>query len=163
MKGIIEISELGKIEKNKKIVVVGGCFDILHLGHVTFLEKAKKKGEVLVVLLESDEKIKKIKGEKRPINNQENRARVLASLKTVDWVVKLPEMKNDKDYVDLLREIRPEAVAISGGDENKKRKQEETEKLGIKLIEVSKRIPFHSTSRIIEILENDNEQNRQNS
>ena len=68
----------------KNIVLVGGCFDIVHLGHLIFLEKAKAKGDILIVLLESDENIRKNKGQNRPINNQEDRALFLSKLKMVD-------------------------------------------------------------------------------
>ena len=64
-----------------KIVLVGGCFDILHLGHVVFLEKAKKEGDVLVVLLESDEKVRFLKGKGRPVHTQSERAEILSALK----------------------------------------------------------------------------------
>ena len=117
MSGIIEINQLDKLKDKEEIVLVGGCFDILHLGHITFLEEAKKLGKTLVILLESDETIKRLKGENRPINRQTDRAEMLTKLKTVDYVVMLPELKNNQDYIDLIKKINPKIIAISGGDE----------------------------------------------
>ena len=103
MKKIIELESITGIIKelkqnNKSIVLVGGCFDILHKGHIAFLEKAKGYGEVLIVILESDETLKHIKGEKRPINNQKKRAENLAGLKAVSFVLRIPHLSNNQDY-----------------------------------------------------------------
>jgi len=144
------------LEKKKdKIVLVGGCFDVLHLGHVVFLEKAKKLGDKLVVLLESDESIKKEKGNNRPINNQENRAKMLMSLKVVDEVIKLPEMKTDEEYVALIKKISPSIIAITDGDKRILQKREQAKIVGAKLVVVTKLIPQQSTSRVIEIITQD--------
>jgi len=134
----------------KKIVLVGGCFDIVHLGHLTFLEKAKAEGEILIVLLESDENIRKNKGEGRPINNQEDRAKFLTKLKMVDYVIKLPEMKNDEEYFKIINKIKPNVIAVSEKDINLIKKKEQARKIGAKLVEVTKIIPQQSTSKIIE-------------
>ena len=145
-----------KLEKKKnKVVLVGGCFDVLHLGHVLFLEKAKKLGDKLVVMLESDENIKKDKGNNRPINNQKNRAKMLMSLKVVDEVIKLPEMKNDKEYFDLIKKISPSVIAITDGDKRILQKKEQANLVGAKLVKVTKLIPHQSTSRVIEIITQD--------
>src|SRR3989344_8872455 len=80
-------------EQGKRIVLVGGCFDILHLGHIKFLESAKKLGDCLFVLLENDESVLRLKGKDRPINNQTERAQDLSSLSIVDYVVLLSPMK----------------------------------------------------------------------
>jgi len=135
---------------NKKIVLVGGCFDVMHLGHLIFLEKAKLEGDILVVLLESDENIKKKKGKKRPINNQENRAEFLTKLKIVDYVIKLPEMKKDKEYWQIIEKIKPKVIAVSENDTNLDKKKNIAKKIGAKLVEVTKIIPQQSTSKIIE-------------
>ena len=141
--------------KNNKIVLVGGCFDVLHLGHVIFLEKAKKLGDKLIVLLESDENIKKEKGNNRPINNQENRAKMLMSLKVVDKVINLPEMKTDEEYVVLIKKISPSIIAITDGDKRLIQKKEQAKIIGAKLVVVTKLIPQQSTSRVIEIITQD--------
>ena len=136
--------------KDKKIVLVGGCFDIVHLGHLIFLEKAKAKGDILIVLLESDENIRKNKGQNRPINNQDDRAVFLTKLKMVDYVIKLPEMKNDEEYFKIINKIKPKIIAVSEKDINLVKKKEQAQKIGAKLIEVTKIIPQRSTSKIIE-------------
>lgn len=141
--------------KKNKIVLVGGCFDVLHLGHVIFLEKAKKLGNKLVVLLESDENIKKDKGNNRPINNQENRAKMLMSLKVVDQVISLPEMKTDEEYFDLIKKIKPSVIAVTDGDKRFLQKKEQAKIVGAKLVKVIKLIPHQSTSRVIEIITQD--------
>lgn len=155
MKQVIEINkieELVKYNLGKTIVLVGGCFDILHLGHITFLEKAKEKGDILIVLLESDFNIKNNKGQNRPVNNQENRAVFLSKLKMVDYIVKLPEMKNDQDYFEIINKIKPQIIAVSEEDKNLTKKKNQAKKVGAKLIKVTKPIPYQSTSRIIEII-----------
>jgi len=138
--------------RSLKIVLVGGCFDIVHLGHIKFLEKAKEKGDILIVLLESDENIRKIKGQNRPINNQENRAKFLINLKMVDYVINLPEMKNDEDYLELIKKIKPTVIAVSEGDENIEKKKMQAEKVGAKLVKVTNLVKQQSTSKIIEVI-----------
>ncbi|HPT66078.1 MAG TPA: adenylyltransferase/cytidyltransferase family protein [Candidatus Woesebacteria bacterium] len=138
--------------KKEKIVLVGGCFDILHLGHVIFLEKAKALGDKLIILLESDKNIFENKGKNRPINNQKNRATFLSKLRMVDEVVKLPYMKSDDDYWKLIKEIKPDIIAISENDKNLDKKKRQAEEIGAKLVKVTKIIPHQSTSRIIEII-----------
>lgn len=95
--------------QGKKIVTCNGCFDILHTGHIKFLEEAKKQGDILVVGLNSDSSVKSIKGEKRPINTEENRAIVLAALSLVDYVV----IFSEKDPRNLLEIIKPD-VHVNG-------------------------------------------------
>ena len=141
-----------KKEKENKTVLVGGCFDILHLGHIIFLKKAKNLGEKLVVLLESDQNIKKNKGNNRPINNQENRAKILESLRMVDQVIKLPEMKTDDEYLKIIKKIKPTIIAVSEHDKNLINKKNQAKLVGAKLVKVTKLIPHQSTSRIIEII-----------
>lgn len=98
-------------EENKKVVFTNGCFDILHSGHVDYLTKAKELGDVLVVGLNSDVSIKKIKGEKRPIVTGENRAIILAALKPVDYVVFFDE----ETPAALIDEIIPD-ILVKGAD-----------------------------------------------
>lgn len=143
--------------KNKKngIVLVGGCFDVLHLGHVIFLEKAKKLGDKLIVLLESDENIRKNKGTSRPINNQRNRAKMLMSLKVVDKVIKLPEMKTGDEYLTLIKKIKPAVIAVTDGDKMIDQKREQSKIVGAKIVKVTKQVPCQSTSRIVEIITQD--------
>lgn len=105
--------EILKEEKRKGKVVVftNGCFDVIHAGHVDYLEKAKKLGDILVVGLNSDYSVRRIKGEKRPIIPQEMRAKVLSSLKPVDYIVIFEEDTPAK----LIEAIKPD-VLVKGGD-----------------------------------------------
>jgi len=137
-------------KEGKKLVVVGGSFDILHVWHIIFLTKAKKKGEVLMVWLESDEHIKRMKGENRPINKQADRAKLLSSLRMVDMVVCLPDMKSNEDYNDLVMNLKPAVIAISSDDKFKKIKSEQAKKVGGKLVVVTKRILGYSSSGVVE-------------
>lgn len=98
-------------ERGKKIVFTNGCFDILHLGHVKYLEKAKSFGDVLIVGVNADASVKRLKGAERPINSEYDRAYLLASLSAVDFVVIFEE---DTPY-NLIEEIRP-SILVKGGD-----------------------------------------------
>ena len=132
----------------KKIVLVGGCFDVLHPGHVIFLEKAKKAGDKLVVLLESDERVKKLKGIKRPVHNQKERAEVLLALKSVDQVVMLSYTEDEKDYDEIILKIKPDIIALTKGVDNSHHIRS-ARKVGAKIKYVTNIIGNHSTSRIL--------------
>ena len=108
-----EIETLSKKfhEQGKKIVFTNGCFDILHAGHVKYLEVAKSYGDILIVGLNSDNSVKKLKGSNRPINNQDDRAYILASLESVDYVVIFEE---ETPY-ELIKLIIPHTL-VKGGD-----------------------------------------------
>lgn len=131
------------------IVLVGGCFDVLHPGHVIFLEKAKRYGDKLVVLLESDEKVKKLKGIKRPVHNQKERAKVLMALRSVDLVIPLPFMETAKEYDDLILKIKPDVICATKGHPSAHHYQRTAKLSGAKLKYVTKMIGNHSTSRIL--------------
>ena len=144
-----------KKNNHEIIVLVGGCFDILHLGHILFLEKAKKLGDKLIVLLESDKRIKEKKGKNRPINSQKNRALILSKLKVVDEIIKLPYLKSDEDYLQIVKKIKPDFIAVSEGDENLAQKKRQAKLTRSKIVKVTKLIPYQSTSRVIEIISQD--------
>lgn len=95
----------------KKIVFTNGCFDILHVGHVRYLKQAKALGDALIVGLNSDESVAKIKGEGRPIIAQDERAEVVSALSCVDCVVLFDESRPDS----IIGELRPD-VHVKGGD-----------------------------------------------
>ena len=97
--------------QNLKIVFTNGCFDIIHRGHVEYLNKAKKLGDILIVGINSDKSIKKIKGNKRPIIPLYSRAYVLDNLKAVDFVVPFDE----ETPIELIKIIKPD-VHVKGGD-----------------------------------------------
>ncbi|MGM0624201.1 MAG: D-glycero-beta-D-manno-heptose-7-phosphate kinase [Campylobacterota bacterium] len=113
MKTFSEIKTLCKNlrSRGKKIVFTNGCFDLLHVGHVKYLEAAKENGDVLIVGLNSDSSVAKLKGDDRPINNQYDRAYLLASLEVVDYVVVFEE---DTPY-ELIKIVEPDLL-VKGGD-----------------------------------------------
>ncbi|MBC7754142.1 MAG: D-glycero-beta-D-manno-heptose 1-phosphate adenylyltransferase [Moraxellaceae bacterium] len=97
--------------QNKKIVFTNGCFDLLHIGHIRYLEEAAALGDVLIVGINSDSSVKKIKGPTRPIQNENDRAEILASLKAVDHTVIFTE---DTPY-NLISRVLPD-ILVKGGD-----------------------------------------------
>ncbi len=99
--------------KNKglKIVATNGCFDILHIGHIRNLQKAKTMGDTLIVGVNSDSSVKKLKGEDRPLNNENNRAEVLAALSCVDIVT----IFNNLTAEQFLEQVKPN-IYIKGGE-----------------------------------------------
>ncbi len=107
---LIEIRERLKKE-GKKVVFTNGCFDIIHAGHVDYLTKAKSFGDVLIVGLNSDESVKKIKGKKRPIIPEQERAFILYNLKPVDYVV----LFDEETPADLIGKLIPDYL-VKGSD-----------------------------------------------
>ena len=97
--------------EGKKIVFTNGCFDILHRGHVTYLNEARKLGDLLVLGVNSDASVKRLKGPERPINNEEDRAYVLSQLKAVDFV----EIFTEDTPLNLILKVKPK-VLVKGGD-----------------------------------------------
>jgi len=133
---------------NKKIIFTNGCFDILHVGHVKYLEKAKKLGDILIVGINSDNSVKKLKGDKRPINNLYDRSCVLASLNSVDFVIPFDE----ETPIKLIKAIVPD-ILVKGGDY--KGKQVVGEDIAKELVLIDF-IEGKSTSKtILKIQEND--------
>lgn len=112
---IVELEELlgllEKVRRKKKIVFTNGCFDILHAGHADYLNKAKSLGDILVVGINSDASVRRIKGEKRPILPQQMRAYLLDNLKPVDYVVIFEE----ETPLELIKAIKPD-VLVKGAD-----------------------------------------------
>jgi D-beta-D-heptose 7-phosphate kinase/D-beta-D-heptose 1-phosphate adenosyltransferase len=94
-----------------KTVFTNGCFDILHIGHIKLLEFCKQQGDFVIVGLNSDESVKRLKGDKRPINKQQDRLNILKSIKYVDEVV----IFNEDTPYDLIKLIKPDII-IKGGD-----------------------------------------------
>lgn len=97
--------------KNKKIVFTNGCFDILHIGHIRYLKKAKELGDILFIGLNSNSSVKRLKGKKRPINHEKDRAEILLALEAVDYVSIFEE---DTPY-ELIKKLKPN-VLVKGGD-----------------------------------------------
>ena len=100
-------------DERKKIVFTNGCFDLLHVGHIRYLSQAKKLGDFLIIGLNSDRSVKKLKGKDRPINSFEDRATLLSALNSVDLVIKFEEQTPE----NLIKDIVPD-VLVKGGDYN---------------------------------------------
>jgi len=134
----------------KSVVLVGGCFDILHIGHIDFLTKAKSIGDILFVLLESDTTIRKLKGPQRPFHTQKERAIVLSSLKVVDGVIALPNLGSNTEYDKVVKLLQPAIIATTKGDPTVVHKKRQAEILGARLVFVNSRLKHVSTSRAVE-------------
>jgi len=101
--------------QGKKIVFTNGCFDLLHYGHIQYLEAAKRKGDVLVVALNSDSSIKRIKGKNRPIINERDRLGTIAALESVDYVT----LFSEDTPLKLIKLLKPD-ILVKGADWSKK-------------------------------------------
>lgn len=113
---LVNLELIEKISKelnsqNKRIVFTNGCFDIIHSGHISYLTESKKLGDILIIGLNSDNSVKRLKGENRPINTQNDRAIVLSGLKSVDYVCIFEE----DTPLNLIQSIKPK-VLTKGGD-----------------------------------------------
>jgi len=113
---LVDITELAKVRQSARedgltVVFTNGCFDILHMGHVHYLSRARALGDVLFIGLNSDASVKKLKGEKRPIVPEADRAGVLCALSCVDYVCVFEEETPDR----IIREVAPD-VLVKGGD-----------------------------------------------
>lgn len=106
------LTEVQKLKsKKKRIVFTNGCFDILHKGHVAYLQAAKSLGDILIVGMNTDDSVKRLKGSERPVNSLEDRAFVLSSLRSVDYVVPFDE----DTPLSLIESIMPD-ILVKGGD-----------------------------------------------
>ena len=113
---VLELEELKKIiglskSSDKKVIFTNGCFDIIHGGHIEFLQKAKSLGDILVVGLNTDESVRNLKGKGRPIKTEQERANILSALKFIDYITLFNEVTPEK----LIREIRPD-ILVKGND-----------------------------------------------
>jgi D-beta-D-heptose 7-phosphate kinase/D-beta-D-heptose 1-phosphate adenosyltransferase len=144
----------GLKRKGKRIVFTNGCFDLLHIGHVRYLEKAKALGDVLVVGVNSDSSVRKLKGPRRPILPEQERAEILSGLGCVDYVALFDEINPLK----LITSLKPN-VLVKGGDWTKEQTvgKEVVERSGGEVII----LPFvkgASTSNLIETILKKNEE-----
>lgn len=134
---------------NKKIILAGGCFDILHEGHIQFLSRAKATGDLLIVLLESDKSITKNKGDNRPYNTQQQRAEQLIARTDTDIVILLPYPFKDKDYDSLVSRLKPAIIATTVADPKKYHKDRQASLIGAEVLEVIERLPEHSSTQLL--------------
>ena len=154
---IVTLDELARVAKQlraagKKLVATNGCFDLLHAGHIRYLQAARALGDALAVGLNGDRSVCELKGPGRPINNEKDRAELLAALESVDFVSIFPEMRATR----FLEMVAP-SVYVKGGDYRTDTLDAEEyailEKLGAEI----RFIPFepgYSTSRLLEQLRN---------
>lgn len=138
------------IPQNKQIVLVGGCFDILHFGHIQFLKKAKETGDYLIIALEPDERI--FQKNRNPIHTQEERAENLLALESVDSVIKLPLLHGFEEYNNLVQLLKPHIIAVTAGDPQLANKQKQAKSCGAECIIVTESIGHFSSSAIYKAL-----------
>ena len=140
-------NELEKLRKEgKKIAFTNGCFDIIHVGHVRYLKEAKKMADVLVLALNSDSSVRAIKGEKRPLVSEEERAETLAAFEFIDFITIFDELTP----LELINYLQPD-VLIKGGDwqEEKIVGREEIKKWGGR-VAIIPEVSGKSTTNIVE-------------
>ena len=134
--------------QGKRIVSTNGCFDILHIGHLRYLQAAKQVGDILLVAINSDDSVRAIKGDRRPLVTEDERAEILAALECVDYVMVFPEL----NPIPFLNELRPD-IHIKGGDYSLDQviERETVESLGgeVRLIPGA---PDRSTSSLIDLI-----------
>jgi cytidyltransferase-like protein len=141
------INNTSFLPSNKTIVLVGGCFDILHFGHIQFLYKAKNIGNYLVVALEPDERISQYK-KRAPTHTQQERAHNLLALRYVDQVILLPLLQDFDEYLILVKTINPDIIAVTKGDPQLTNKQKQADAVGAKLVIATDMIGNFSSSAI---------------
>ncbi|MCD8290231.1 MAG: D-glycero-beta-D-manno-heptose 1-phosphate adenylyltransferase [Prevotella sp.] len=107
----VSVENFNKLRGNRNVIFTNGCFDVLHIGHIDLLNQAKLLGGTLVVGLNSDESVKSLKGEDRPINPFQYRAKVLSALNMVDYIIKF----NELTPIDIIKAIKPD-ILVKGGD-----------------------------------------------
>jgi rfaE bifunctional protein nucleotidyltransferase chain/domain len=161
MNRIVDIEKAVKLSKRfkkmgKTVILTGGCFDVLHLGHIKFLEAAKKTGDILFVFIESDENVRKIKGDQRPIHNQDERAQVLQAVRFINYVIKIPFLKSNDEYDKLVIKLNPSIIAITKEGGALEHSLRQSKLIGAKLIQVIGHIPQHSTTKIAQIILDEN-------
>ncbi|HLZ24071.1 MAG TPA: adenylyltransferase/cytidyltransferase family protein [Ktedonobacterales bacterium] len=135
------------------VVVVTGAFDVIHIGHLRFLEAARHLGDALVVGVEGDERVRRWKGPSRPIQTAEDRAELVAALRVVDGVFTITGERVDPEfYVEMFRPFRPRYLAVTADDPLLEVKREALREIGMELRVVTPRIENYSTSRLVELL-----------
>lgn len=149
MTKILTDSNFADIPK-EGVVLAGGCFDVIHLAHIKFLKLAKEKGQFLVLLLESDENIRQMKGKDRPVNNQITRAENLSKLETVDYIILLKKPTSSNYYENIVKSIQPDIIAVTKGDPMLSVKKLQAEEVNGKVIEVMERNKEFSSTKLIQ-------------
>lgn len=156
LEGLLERGELEEFSKKmrevgKKIVTTNGCFDILHVGHVRILKESRKLGDLLLVGINSDASVRRLKGPDRPINSAENRAEILLSLQCVDYVT----IFDEPTPVEFLSLVKPD-IHVKGAD-YKPEDLEETPvvEAGGGKVHILALVPGHSTTSLVQKIKSD--------
>lgn len=155
MSQIILLTELANLipklkSSGKKIILVTGVFDLLHSAHKKFLQKAKRAGDILIIGVETDQRVKLLKGDNRPINPLLKRLENLTKLSFPDYIFSLPEKFNSpKDHQNLIKTLQPDILAVSSHSSNLKSKEAIIKKFGGKLLIVMQKDPSISTSKLV--------------
>jgi len=105
------VAQTYRKQDRKKLVLTNGCFDLLHVGHVRYLQAARALGDALVVAINGDDSVRALKGKGRPLNSEKDRAEIIAAFECVDFVVIFPEVR----ATSLLEKVRP-SIYVKGGD-----------------------------------------------
>lgn len=135
------------------IVVVTGVFDLLHIGHLRFLEAARHLGDKLIVGVESDERVRRWKGPNRPIQTEDDRLDLLRALRVVDDVFLIAGERVDPPYyADLLRPFNPRYIAVTADDPFLEQKRDAMRAVGVELRIVTPRIENYSTTHLVQLL-----------
>ena len=135
----------------KKAILVTGVFDLLHSEHIGFLKSAKALGGCLVVGIESDLRVRKLKGEGRPVQSALERKKALIALKFVDKVFVLPnQFETEPDHLRLLKLVKPDILAVSSHTPHLISKRQLMKKVGGKVVVVRKHNPSISTTKILQ-------------
>lgn len=147
-----DIEKHNLIFKNKKTVLVGGCFDLIHYGHLKFLEAAKGIGDYLIVALESDEFIKKHK-RKLQVHHQNERAEILANMNMVDIIILLPFFQKNEEYFELVEKISPSIIAVTEGDKQLENKKKQAKPIGAEVKVVVSNLNNFATRNIAKVFD----------
>ncbi len=142
-------SKLQQLKTDGKVIVTtNGCFDVLHLGHLRYLQAARLQGDLLVVAINSDSSVRELKGENRPLVPEEERAEMLAGLECVDYVLIFPELTP----IELLSDLKPD-IHVKGGDYTLEQLVEKdvVENNGGKVV-VGLNVPGKSTTNLIDVI-----------
>ena len=154
--GKIEAAKIVQYEKSvmpscfgsQRVVLVGGCFDLLHNAHYDYLSKSRALGDYLIVALEPDETITKYK-KRKPVFNQQERAKNLSAIRYVDEVLLLPPLKGYKDYLQLVQDVCPNVIAVTAGDPQIMNIKKQAKVVDAEVVEVIGLIDGISTTDLI--------------
>ena len=152
---INSIVNIRKANKNKKVLLTNGCFDLVHLGHINFLKKCKEKSDIMILAINSDESVRKLKGSSRPIHKLSDRVNFLKELSFIDYIVEF----NEQTPIKIINKIRPDILAKGNGYSIKNIVgAEEVRSWGGKTIILKTNID-KSTTNIIRLIDKKNNQN----